>query len=78
MCLNMERVMEMFSKELQILDHNTVKYMMDELQEKLNEANDTIANKDATIAAKDATISDMDATIAMLQEKLKEYEKNAK
>ncbi len=38
-----ERVMEMWSKELQILDRNTVKYMIDELQEQLDDANATIA-----------------------------------
>ena len=37
----------MFSEELKILDRNTVKYMIDELQEQLDSANDTIANKDA-------------------------------
>jgi hypothetical protein len=43
MCLNVEEVMNMFSKELQILDRNTVKYMIDELQEQLDDANATIA-----------------------------------
>ena len=37
MCLNVERVINMFSKELQELDHNTVIYMMDEYQEQLND-----------------------------------------
>lgn len=32
LCLNMERVMEMFSKELLELDRNTVRYMIDEMQ----------------------------------------------
>lgn len=46
LCLNMERVMEMFSKELLELDRNTVRYMIDEMQatidqqkKQLNEAN---------------------------------------
>ena len=30
-----ERMMEMFSKELEILDKNTVRYMIDEMQEEL-------------------------------------------
>lgn len=42
--------MQMFSKELQELDHNTVIYMIDELQDQLDEANATISEKDATIA----------------------------
>ena len=32
-CQNIEKVMEMFSKELYELDRNTVQYMIDELQE---------------------------------------------
>lgn len=34
-CQNVERMMEMFSKELEILDKNTVRYMIDEMQEEL-------------------------------------------
>ena len=33
LCRNTEKVMEMFSKELQELDRNTVQYMIDEMQE---------------------------------------------
>lgn len=36
MCLNTERVMEMFSEELRILDRNTVQYMMDEQQKQVD------------------------------------------
>lgn len=36
-CLNMERMMEMFSKELAILDRNTVKLMIDEMEEEVVE-----------------------------------------
>ena len=32
LCQNVERVMEMFSEELRILDQNTVQYMIDEMQ----------------------------------------------
>ena len=39
MCLNIERVMEMFSKELQELDRNTVQYMIDEMQEQIDRQN---------------------------------------
>ncbi len=44
MCLNTERMINMFSKELQILDRNTVKYMIDELQDELNEAQDKLSD----------------------------------
>ena len=36
MCRNIERVMEMFSKELSILDRNTVQYMIDEMQDTID------------------------------------------
>ena len=34
-CLNMERMIGMFSKELEILDRNTVKLMIDEMEEEM-------------------------------------------
>ena len=37
MCQNVERVMSMFSEELAILDRNTVTYMIDEMQNELDE-----------------------------------------
>ncbi len=37
LCRNTERVMGMFSKELQMLDENTVQYMIDEMQDKIDE-----------------------------------------
>ena len=36
LCRNMEKVMNMFSKELQELDRNTVQYMIDEMQDEIN------------------------------------------
>ena len=41
-CLNTERVMDMFSEELAILDRNTVKYMMDEMQNEINGLQGTV------------------------------------
>ena len=37
MCRNLEKVMHMFSKELEELDSNTVQYMIDEMQDKIDE-----------------------------------------
>lgn len=36
-CRNIEEVMGMFSKELYELDRNTVQYMIDEMQEEINQ-----------------------------------------
>ena len=41
-CLNTERMMEMFSKELQELDRNTVRYMIDEMQEELDQQKEVL------------------------------------
>ena len=48
-CLNMERVMEMFSKELYELDKNTVQYMIDEMQNTIDAQKDELDKKDLTI-----------------------------
>ena len=42
MCLNLERMIEMFSKELAELDKNTVQYMIDEMQDKIDAQERTI------------------------------------
>ena len=46
LCRNIERVVTMFSKELQILDENTVQYMMDEMQEEINGLNEELEKKE--------------------------------
>lgn len=48
-CRNVERVMEMFSKELYELDKNTVQYMMDEMQGTMDEMQGTIDAQKETI-----------------------------
>jgi len=52
-CENVERVMEMFSKELQELDRNTVQYMIDEMQ-------DTIDTQDDKIRAMQSVLSEQE------------------
>ncbi len=51
MCQNTERVMEMFSEELRILDKNTVKYMIEEQQKEIDRQREelTIKNEELTI-----------------------------
>lgn len=46
MCLNIERVMNMFSEELRILDRNTVKFMIDEQQQEIDRQREQLAEKD--------------------------------
>ena len=71
MCRNIEGVMDMFSKELQILDRNTVKYMIDELQEDLDEAHTLLDEAHSQIADKDAIILSLQARIKELESKTK-------
>ena len=85
-CMNTEKVMNMFSKELAQLDKNTVQYMIDEMQdeidgmhqqleEKNREITEVISEKDREIMnvinEKDGIINEKDREIAMLKEKLK-------
>ena len=42
LCRNTEDVMGLFSKELQMLDENTVQYMIDDMQDKIDEQAVTI------------------------------------
>ncbi len=59
MCQNTERMMEMFSKELEILDKNTVQYMIDEMQNELDEKDKKIDSMESLIAEKDKQIQKM-------------------
>ena len=65
MCRNLERVMEMYSKELQELDRNTVQYMIDEMQE-------TINRKNAQLNQKDSMIENQSEQLAQLKQLLEE------
>ena len=48
-CRNVERVMEMFSKELYELDRNTVQYMIDEMQDTIDAQRDELNERNRTI-----------------------------
>ena len=70
-CENVERMIMMFSKELLMMDRNTVRLMVDDLTAKvaaqnavIAEQNAALADKDAALADKDAALADMDAALA--------------
>lgn len=71
LCKNVEKVMNMFSEELRILDRNTMEYMIDDLQAQVNQKNAEIQNlkseKDVEIQEKDAEIQRLQKIIADLQ-----------
>ena len=59
-----EEVLTMFSDALKILDHNTVQYMIDEMQNTIDDQKAQLSNKDSQLADKDSQINDPAAEIA--------------
>ncbi|MBO5459264.1 MAG: hypothetical protein J5981_03330 [Lachnospira sp.] len=55
-CRNVERVMEMFSKELLELDKNTVQYMIDEMQETIDSQKNQLEEQQNKLEEKQETI----------------------
>lgn len=63
-CRNIEGVMEMFSKELRILDRNTVQYMIDEMQEQLDKKNRIISRKNRQLSQRENQLSQKDRQLS--------------
>ena len=84
LCLNIERVMNMFSKELSQLDKNTVQFMIDQMQDELDaqkakldaqkaqlsEKDSRIVEQEAKLDAQKAQLLEKDAIIAALQKQV--------
>ena len=70
MCQNVEKVMEMFSKELIQLDRNTVQYMIDEMQDTIDVQKEKIDTQKEELEAKQETIDSHKATIDTQKEEL--------
>lgn len=68
MCQNTERVMEMFSEELRMLDRNTVKYMIEEQQREIDKQAEQIN-------LQTEKINQQAEQIAMLQKELEEQKR---
>ncbi|WP_242992299.1 PD-(D/E)XK nuclease family transposase [Faecalicatena contorta] len=75
MCLNMERVMGMFSKELRELDRNTVQYMIEEQEKKLAEKQKEVAEKQKEVAEKQKEVAEKQKEIAEKQKELETQQK---
>ncbi|MDD3338520.1 MAG: hypothetical protein PHS82_06640 [Lachnospiraceae bacterium] len=58
-CENVERVMNMFSKELREMDRNTVQYMIEEQQEKIEEQQGTIEELKEAAENKDRELEEL-------------------
>ena len=72
MCLNLERVMGMYSELLKELDSNTVQYMIDEMQETINQKNELLTQKDEQLNQKDEQLNQKDALIDNLRRQIDE------
>ena len=81
LCRNVEEVMQLFSKELLEMDRNTVKLMIDEMQEELQKQGQTIEEQGQTIEEQGQTIEEQVRTIeeqsGIIQEKDKALELSA-
>lgn len=74
LCRNVEKVMEMFSKELKELDRNTVQYMIDEMQEQIDGMKRELSDKDTILNEKNSELDKRDQEIDRLKQQLKELQ----
>lgn len=82
LCRNVEEVMQLFSKELLEMDRNTVKLMIDEMQEELQKQGQTIEEQGQTIEEQVREIMEQEQKLAekdtekntALAQKEKEFE----
>ena len=74
MCHNVEKVMEMFSKELIQLDRNTVQYMIDEMQDTIDVQKEKIDTQKEELEAKQETIDTQKGELEAKQNQLNQKE----
>lgn len=78
MCRNVEKVMEMYSKELLEMDRNTVQYMIDEMQEEINQKDTQLNQKDAQLEKVNAQLGqerqEYQKTLEKMQQKIQELQ----
>ena len=70
LCQNTERVMELFSEELRILDRNTVKYMIEQQQQEIDKQKLELLQKDEELSQKDEELSQKDEELSQKDEEL--------
>ena len=73
-CLNMEKVMGMYSKELQELDRNTVQYMIDEMQETIDAQKQALNEQSETIKSQAQIISEQKQQYEELLRRVRDLE----
>ena len=63
MCLSTEKVMDMFSEELRMIDKNTVEYMLDQMQAEIEQNRMLLEQQNAEIEQRNAEIQQRNAEI---------------
>ena len=63
-CENAERMVTMFSKELALMDQNTVQLMIDDLMEQVKDKQAALAKMDSALAEKNAALAEKDSALA--------------
>ena len=74
LCRDTEKVMEMFSKELQELDRNTVQYMIDEMQDVIDAQKEDLSKQKDVIDAQKEDLSKQKNVIDSQKELLRQKE----
>ena len=69
-CRNIERVMELYSEELRILDRNTVQLMIDEMQDEINEQKVVLNQKDEQLFLPEQQLQTLKQEIESLKKQL--------
>lgn len=70
LCRNVEGVMEIFSKELLEMDRNTVKLMVDLMQDEIEKQKQTIEEQNQAIQAQERILREKDASLSRKDEEL--------
>lgn len=81
-CQNVEKVMSMYSEELKILDQNTVRYMVDQMQEEidsqraqLNSQKEQLVSQKNQLEIKDKQLEQQEKELQKLRRMLAEKDK---
>ena len=69
-CQNVERVMGMYSEELRILDRNTVKYMVDQMQEEIDSQKEQLDTQKNQLEIKDKQLEQQGKQLAEQEKEL--------
>lgn len=77
-CRNVEALMGIFSEELRIMDRNTVKYMVDQMQEEIDSQKQEISIQKQQLKQKDILLSSKIQKIESLEQELRRLKENQK